>query len=253
MNTPPIVSPEEWQAAREQLLVKEKELTRASDAVAAERRRMPWLAVEKQYEFEGPTGTASLLDLFEGRRQLIVYRAFFEPGVYGWPEHACRGCSMVADQVAHVAHLNARDTTQVVRDTVYKALQMGKDGATHQDGDLLNDLDTGVPSLPGLLAAADGTKEGKKGRDTKGRGHDCKGSGCCVSHVFIDMIDIRAHSADHSGETSGLGKIGNNFTTFNTSIVVLVNEQRLDDDQNLMHVWANQVIQLVEYPIDDLY
>jgi predicted dithiol-disulfide oxidoreductase (DUF899 family) len=113
MNTPPIVSPEEWQAAREQLLVKEKELTRASDAVAAERRRMPWLAVEKQYEFEGPTGTASLLDLFEGRRQLIVYRAFFEPGVYGWPEHACRGCSMVADQVAHVAHLNARDTTLV--------------------------------------------------------------------------------------------------------------------------------------------
>ena len=55
----------------------------------------------------------SLLDLFEGRRQLIVYRAFFEPGVHGWPEHACNGCSMVADHVAHVAHLNARDTTLV--------------------------------------------------------------------------------------------------------------------------------------------
>ena len=74
---------------------------------------MPWLAVEKKYAFEGPTGKASLLDLFEGRRQLIVYRAFFEPGVFGWPDHACRGCSMVADQVAHVAHLNARDTTLV--------------------------------------------------------------------------------------------------------------------------------------------
>ena len=61
----------------------------------------------------GPEGTASLLDLFDGRRQLIVYRAFFEPGVHGWPEHACIGCSMVADQVAHVAHLNARDTTLV--------------------------------------------------------------------------------------------------------------------------------------------
>ena len=61
----------------------------------------------------GPTGKASLLDLFDGRRQLIVYRAFFEPGVFGWPDHACRGCSMVADQVAHVAHLNARDTTLV--------------------------------------------------------------------------------------------------------------------------------------------
>src|SRR5205823_3005906 len=50
-------------------------------------------------------------DLFEGRKQLIVYRAFFEPGVFGWPEHACRGCSLGADQVSHLAHLNARDTT----------------------------------------------------------------------------------------------------------------------------------------------
>jgi predicted dithiol-disulfide oxidoreductase (DUF899 family) len=111
MNTPAIVSAEEWAAARRHLLVKEKELTRARDALAAERRRMPWLAVEKAYAFEGLDGTKSLLDLFEGRRQLIVYRAFFEPGVNGWPEHACIGCSMVADQVAPVAHLNTRDTT----------------------------------------------------------------------------------------------------------------------------------------------
>jgi predicted dithiol-disulfide oxidoreductase (DUF899 family) len=110
-NSPPIVSPQEWQAAHQQLLVKEKAFTRSRDALAAERRRMPWMAVEKKYEFDGPKGTASLVDLFDGRRQLIVYRAFFEPGVYGWPEHACRGCSFVADQVAHVAHLNARDTT----------------------------------------------------------------------------------------------------------------------------------------------
>ena len=74
---------------------------------------MPWLAVEKDYAFDGPNGKVSLLDLFEGRRQLIVYRAFHEPGVFGWPDHACRGCSMVADQVAHLAHLNARDTTLV--------------------------------------------------------------------------------------------------------------------------------------------
>jgi len=111
MKTPPIVSSQEWEAARQQLLVKEKELTRARDALAAERRRMPWLAVEKNYQFDGPKGKASLLDLFEGRHQLILYRAFFEPGVKGWPEHACVGCSMVADQVAHVAHLNTRDTT----------------------------------------------------------------------------------------------------------------------------------------------
>jgi predicted dithiol-disulfide oxidoreductase (DUF899 family) len=113
MKTPPVVSPQEWEAARQQLLVKEKELTRARDAMAAERRRMPWLAVSKKYEFDGPSGKISLLDLFEGRPQLIVYRAFFEPGVFGWPEHACRGCSMLADQIAHLAHLNARDTTLV--------------------------------------------------------------------------------------------------------------------------------------------
>jgi predicted dithiol-disulfide oxidoreductase (DUF899 family) len=111
MNVPPIVSPEEWEAAREELLVKEKELTRARDALAAERRRMPRMAVENTYAFDGPDGAVSLLDLFEGRRQLVIYRFFFEPGVAGWPEHGCTGCSLMADQVAHVAHLNARDTT----------------------------------------------------------------------------------------------------------------------------------------------
>ena len=111
MSTPPIVSSQEWEDARLQLLIKEKELTRARDALAAQRRRMPWMAVEKQYAFDGPKGKASLLDLFDGRRQLILYRAFFEPGVFGWPDHACRGCSLGADQIAHLAHLNARDTT----------------------------------------------------------------------------------------------------------------------------------------------
>src|SRR5438045_5254883 len=111
IKTPPIVSQQEWEAARQQLLVKEKALTRSRDALAAQRRRMPWLAVEKKYEFEGPQGKVTLLDLFEGRPQLIVYRAFFEPGVFGWPDHACRGCSLGADQVSHLSHLNARDTT----------------------------------------------------------------------------------------------------------------------------------------------
>jgi predicted dithiol-disulfide oxidoreductase (DUF899 family) len=113
MNTPPIVSPQDWEHARQHLLVKEKELTRARDALAAERRRMPWLAIDKDYAFEGPEGRVRLIDLFAGRRQLIVYRAFFEPGVYGWPDHACRGCSMVADHVGNLAHLNARQTTLV--------------------------------------------------------------------------------------------------------------------------------------------
>ena len=95
------------------MLVKEKELTRARDALAAMRRRMPWTPVDKEYVFEGPEGKMSLLDLFHGRRQLIVYRAFVDPGVHGWPEHGCVGCSLMADHIGHLAHLNARDTTLV--------------------------------------------------------------------------------------------------------------------------------------------
>ncbi len=113
VNTPPIVSAQEWEAAYQEMLVKEKELTRARDALAAMRRRMPWTPVEKHYEFEGPEGKVSLLDLFDGRRQLIVYRAFVDPGVHGWPEHGCVGCSLMADHIGNLAHLNARDTTLV--------------------------------------------------------------------------------------------------------------------------------------------
>jgi predicted dithiol-disulfide oxidoreductase (DUF899 family) len=113
MELPPIVSPQEWEAARQELLVKEKELTRARDALAARRRRMPRMAVEKDYRFDGPSGQVALLDLFEGRRQLIVYRFFYDPDVDGWPDAGCDGCSFLADQVAHLAHLNARDTTLV--------------------------------------------------------------------------------------------------------------------------------------------
>ena len=111
MNAPPTVPQQDWETLRQKLLVREKELTRARDALAAERRRMPRMAVEKDYRFDGPHGAATLLDLFEGRRQLIVYRFFFEPGVGTWPEGGCVGCSMMADQDANRAHLNARDTT----------------------------------------------------------------------------------------------------------------------------------------------
>jgi predicted dithiol-disulfide oxidoreductase (DUF899 family) len=113
MDLPPVVSPQEWDAARQELLVKEKEHTRARDALAAQRRRMPRMAVGKDYRFDGPGGKAGLLDLFDGRRQLIVYRFFYQPDVDGWPDRGCPGCSMLADQVGHLAHLNARDTTLV--------------------------------------------------------------------------------------------------------------------------------------------
>jgi predicted dithiol-disulfide oxidoreductase (DUF899 family) len=117
MDTPPVVAPDEWEAARQELLAEEKELTRARDALAAKRRRMPRLKVEKEYRFQGPAGELSLEDLFEGRRQLVTYRFFYGPEVTmyadggSYPERGCPGCSFMADQIANPVHLNARDTT----------------------------------------------------------------------------------------------------------------------------------------------
>jgi predicted dithiol-disulfide oxidoreductase (DUF899 family) len=108
---PKIVSQAEWQAAHEIFLVKEKAAKRARDALAAERRRLPMLRIEKNYAFEGAGGSASLLDLFEGRSQLIVYHFMFAPGVDGWPTAGCPGCSFVTDQIGHLSHLHARDVS----------------------------------------------------------------------------------------------------------------------------------------------
>jgi predicted dithiol-disulfide oxidoreductase (DUF899 family) len=106
-NRPPVVSEAEWQAAHEQLLAKEKDATHARDALAAERRRQPMTRIDKEYVFEGPNGPASLGDLFDGRRQLIVYHFMFGPN----QDVGCDGCSMFVDQVGHLAHLHARDTS----------------------------------------------------------------------------------------------------------------------------------------------
>jgi predicted dithiol-disulfide oxidoreductase (DUF899 family) len=114
MNLPPVVSAAEWQAAGEELLKKEKEATRARDALAAERRRLPRLPVDKDYVFEGSDGEASLRELFDGRRQLILYHFMFAPDVEGWPDAGCSGCSMFVDQIGHLAHIHARDTSFVL-------------------------------------------------------------------------------------------------------------------------------------------
>src|ERR687888_1084451 len=107
MTLPTVVSPTEWQAAHDALLAKEKEATRARDALAGERRRLPMVRIDKDYTFDGPDGKASLLDLFEGRTQLLLYHFMFGPN----QEAGCDGCSMFVDQVGHLAHLNARDTS----------------------------------------------------------------------------------------------------------------------------------------------
>jgi predicted dithiol-disulfide oxidoreductase (DUF899 family) len=99
---------EEWQAERDELLAKEKELTRLNDELAQRRRRLPWVPVETDYSFETEDGTKSLGDLFGGRSQLLVYHFMFGPSYEG----GCPVCSSIADTLApQVPHLKARDTT----------------------------------------------------------------------------------------------------------------------------------------------
>ena len=104
---PRVVSRAEWLAARKQLLLKEKEFTRLRDQVNADRRRLPMVKIDKLYEFDGTGGKVRLLDLFEGRRQLIVYHFMFDPT---WDE-GCPSCSLWIDNLGHLAHLHARDTS----------------------------------------------------------------------------------------------------------------------------------------------
>jgi predicted dithiol-disulfide oxidoreductase (DUF899 family) len=109
--TAKVVSPEEWIAARKDLLLKEKELTRATDALSAQLRELPMVKVTKQYTFEGPDGKASLslLDLFNGRKQLIIYHFMLGPDM----EQGCSGCSFFADHVPDLSHLQSRNTSFV--------------------------------------------------------------------------------------------------------------------------------------------
>ena len=105
MSMPDVVSRDTWLAARKALLAKEKQMTRARDALNADRRRLPMVKIEKDYEFEGHAGKATLCDLFAGRRQLILYHMM-------WVE--CPGCSLLVDNIGHLSHLHARDTTLVI-------------------------------------------------------------------------------------------------------------------------------------------
>ncbi|MUN36219.1 DUF899 domain-containing protein [Actinomadura litoris] len=107
MSLPQVVSREEWLAARRELLAQEKEATRAQDAVHARRRELPMVRLDKAYELEGPTGPSGLPDLFEGRRQLIVYHFMFDPG---W-DAGCQSCSLVTDNIGHLAHLHNANTS----------------------------------------------------------------------------------------------------------------------------------------------
>jgi predicted dithiol-disulfide oxidoreductase (DUF899 family) len=110
MNLPQIVSREEWLVARQELLLKEKEATRARDMLNAERRRLPMVKIEKEYQFEGSDGKVSLLDLFDGHHQLIVYHFMFDPS---WDD-GCPGCTNLVNNIADLAFMHSRDTSLVV-------------------------------------------------------------------------------------------------------------------------------------------
>jgi predicted dithiol-disulfide oxidoreductase (DUF899 family) len=108
-NLPEVVSREEWLAARRELLAKEKELTRLRDRVNADRRRLPMVRLDKPYTFEGPDGTVSLLDLFEGRPQLVMHHFMYGPD---W-DSGCPSCSSAADGISGLRQLHVRNTTLV--------------------------------------------------------------------------------------------------------------------------------------------
>ncbi|QQQ77532.1 DUF899 domain-containing protein [Saccharothrix sp. 6-C] len=111
MARPTVVSPQEWQAARDDLLVKEKELTRALDALAAERRRLPMVRLGVDHRFTAPDGAVvGLAELFAGRRQLVTYHHMLAPG----QDWLCSGCASFTDNLADQVHLNARDTTLIL-------------------------------------------------------------------------------------------------------------------------------------------
>jgi predicted dithiol-disulfide oxidoreductase (DUF899 family) len=111
MNRPIVASRADWLVARKILLAKEKESTRQRDALSAERRKLPMVKIEKEYVFEGPNGATNLRDLFDGRRQLVIYHFMFDPS---W-EEGCKSCSHLMDNIAGgIVHLGARDTSFAV-------------------------------------------------------------------------------------------------------------------------------------------
>lgn len=107
---PPVVSQSEWLVSRKELLREEKELTSHKDRVNAERRRLPMVKLDKEYTFDAPKGKVSLLDLFEGRRQLIVYHFMFDPT---W-DKGCPGCTGLVNALGDLSMLNKRETTLVL-------------------------------------------------------------------------------------------------------------------------------------------
>lgn len=198
---PPIVSADDWHTKRLELLTHEKELTRQKDRVNAERRRLPMVKVDKDYTFEGPEGTVSLLDLFKGKRQLIVHHFMFGPD---W-ENGCPGCTGHVDALGDLSELGKRDTSYVIvsraplaKLEAYKA-KKGWDHPWYSSGEGDFNFDYNVSF-----------REGEKGAEYNyaPRGREDEGEGPGMS-VFFRIGDVVYHT--YSVYARGLESITDSY------------------------------------------
>mmetsp|Transcript_59885 Transcript_59885/g.165714 ORF Transcript_59885/g.165714 Transcript_59885/m.165714 type:complete len:262 (+) Transcript_59885:1812-2597(+) len=142
---------------------------------------------------------------------------------------------------------------EAMRDDIHHLLEVRQHCTTHEDRYLLHDLDARVPGLPALLRLADSPQEEEQCRNSQRRSHDGKGTGGCVADVLVRVVYVRAHGRDHGRQACSLGKIADDLAAFHTGKVILINQQRLDHDEDLMHVWSHHVVKLVQHTVYDLY
>lgn len=202
---PPIVSQEEWQAARDALLVREKAHTRAKDTLSAERRRLPMVKIDADYRFDGPDGEVSLLDLFEGRKQLIVQHFMFHPD---W-DTGCPSCTFSVDNIGTIAHLHDTDTTFVLvaRAPLEKLLayreRRGWDFPWYSSGRSTFNRDFGVTveedmEIPGMSVFL---RDGEKVYQTYATG----GRGVEALIPTLGFLDMTAYGRQEGWEDSPAG------------------------------------------------
>ena len=141
---------------------------------------------------------------------------------------------------------------KTVGDTVNEIPQVGQNGASHHDSDLLDDTDACTSSLLGFLAPAYGFEERKKRKDPKNRSDGGEGASGRVPDILVGMVDIRLHGGDHMGQNSSFRQVGDDFTAFDTSVVVFVDKQGFDDNQNPVNIRSDKIMELVKDAVNNL-
>mmetsp|Transcript_35590 Transcript_35590/g.84480 ORF Transcript_35590/g.84480 Transcript_35590/m.84480 type:complete len:456 (-) Transcript_35590:1465-2832(-) len=141
--------------------------------------------------------------------------------------------------------------SEAVLHDLHHVFEVREDGAAHEDGDLLDDLDACVARLPALLGLTHRLEEGKQGRNSERGGDYGEGARSSVAHVLVEVVNVRAHRRNHGREPSGLREIRDDLPSLHACVVVLVDEQRLDHHQDLMHVRPHQIVEFVEHAVND--